>query len=330
MLRFVFLAGFVLCLSMLSTASCGGDDETGSGGSGNTGNTMGGNGAGGAVGGTMMTGGGGGVPALGCDADAKCKASEPCACQDCWLEPKCASTANCNDDGMCTEQEGCHCADCSNLGECDDYCLDCHAYLTYYTDPATICNPGSQALYDALDDCACTSICVTECAQNFCNSQLPSQACIDCIDMSCKPQYDACFADIEPFVQCNPVTNEPCNETADQEHCDRVLVGDEVVGWQCNLRTQDALLCDACNYNFGGTYCFRGHTCGDGLGDISVTGTCARYCCDDGDCGTGTCLKGVFSSADPDVGICDTQVGGAGCDAPADAPSLGSCVSITP
>jgi hypothetical protein len=134
---------------------------------------------------------------------------------------------------------------------------------------------------------------------------------------------------VKPDVRCNPVTSEPCNATADQEHCDRVVVGDKIAGFHCFLRAHDALLCDACNYNFGGDYCARGHTCGDGLGDVALTGTCGRYCCDDGDCGTGTCLKGVFADADPDLGICETQVGGPGCDAPAAAPSLGSCVALT-
>lgn len=330
LVQFARVSGLFALLMLLVTASCG-DDDGGSGasGAGNAGTTTSDGGAGGS-GGTTTTGTGG--MGLDCVDDGKCKSSEPCACGDCWLEQACNSDPNCIDDGTCGGQEGCFCADCVDEPVCADYCIDCHRYLTYYTDPEAICAAGgSKQLYDALESCACNTVCVTECASSFCAGQSPTQTCTDCLAQSCDTEWAACDADIKPFVKCNPVTAEPCNLTADQEHCDRIYVGDEVGGFRCFLRTHDAQLCDACNYNFGSTsYCAAGHTCGDGLGGLVDTGTCGRYCCDDGDCGTGTCLKGAFDTVDPDLGVCDTTIGGAGCDAPAEAASAGSCIDLAP
>jgi hypothetical protein len=68
--------------------------------------------------------------------------------------------------------------------------------------------------------------------------------------------------------------------------------------------------------------CLGGFTC--------LYGQCARYCCDDGDCGTGVCdPTNAFG-----VGVCVTAVSVDGgmpapaCDAPATSPSLGKCVTV--
>ena len=74
---------------------------------------------------------------------------------------------------------------------------------------------------------------------------------------------------------CNPVTNAPC-DTAAGESCD---FGSD--GFVCYPAPNDAKLCEECDQS-NGPYCAPGHTC---LED----GGCAKYCCDDGDCGTGTC-----------------------------------------
>jgi len=74
---------------------------------------------------------------------------------------------------------------------------------------------------------------------------------------------------------CNPVTNEPC-DTAAGEACDF-----SSSGFACYPAPNDQKLCEECD-QMNGPYCAGGHTC---LED----GGCAKYCCDDGDCGTGTC-----------------------------------------
>ena len=58
-------------------------------------------------------------------------------------------------------------------------------------------------------------------------------------------------------------------------------------------------------------------------------GKCARYCCNDGDCGGGKCDMSTVSQG---VGLCVTTAPDAGvnpaCNAPAMAPSMGSCFMI--
>lgn len=76
--------------------------------------------------------------------------------------------------------------------------------------------------------------------------------------------------------QCNPVTNEPC-DTKSGESCDF----DGNTGYICYPPPNDAKVCEACD-NSNGPYCGPGLSC---LQD----GGCAHYCCNDGDCGTGTC-----------------------------------------
>lgn len=75
---------------------------------------------------------------------------------------------------------------------------------------------------------------------------------------------------------CNPVTNEPC-DTGAGEACDHAGGGK----FQCYAAPNDAKLCEACDA-MGGPYCEGGHTC-------HPDGGCAKFCCNDGDCGTGTC-----------------------------------------
>ncbi|MEZ4301708.1 MAG: hypothetical protein R3B70_42630, partial [Polyangiaceae bacterium] len=87
--------------------------------------------------------------------------------------------------------------------------------------------------------------------------------------------------------ECNPVTNEGC-DTAAGEACD--VSAD---GFVCYPDGNTQSLCDECGVT-GSDYCLGGMTC---------VGKCAKFCCDDGDCGTGTCTKGGF--ADPAVGFCE-------------------------
>jgi hypothetical protein len=100
-------------------------------------------------------------------------------------------------------------------------------------------------------------------------------------------------------IECNPVTNEPCN-TGAGEACDTVVDQDsgDVIGFTCYPAPNDGLLCETCD-TAAGEYCAGTMTCaGDETGQL-----CLRYCCDDGDCGSGTCQKGGFA-VDPDVGLC--------------------------
>jgi hypothetical protein len=98
-----------------------------------------------------------------------------------------------------------------------------------------------------------------------------------------------------PGIECNPVTNEPCTAGMDLV-CD--IAGS--VGFKCWPTARPGELCDDCNQG-GMMFCGAGMTC------VGVH-ACARYCCEDGDCGSGTCVKELegadwFPQA-PGLGLC--------------------------
>ncbi|HZO15537.1 MAG TPA: hypothetical protein VFB62_19830 [Polyangiaceae bacterium] len=106
------------------------------------------------------------------------------------------------------------------------------------------------------------------------------------------PSGGACAA---TGFECNPVTNEPC-DTAAGEACD--IAGIE--GFQCYPPPNDTALCKACDQD-AGPWCRGGATC---LG----VDRCAKYCCNDSDCGEGSCVKTMgdvpwFEQA-PELGLC--------------------------
>jgi hypothetical protein len=327
-------AGVVALGMVMAGGACGGDDPsfggsgpgtgTGTGTATGTETGMGGSGTGTASG--TGTGAGGGDM---CDPDNRCQegsSPEFCACRDCWVKEQCNEQSNCNNDGQCTQKEGCFCDDCASLPECQDYCVSCEEYLTYYSSTDALCT-GSDALWQALDSCACGSSCAAECDLTLCNGLGPSAECQTCIDENCLSQWDACQADKVERVLCNPVTNEGC--AAQNVRCDR-LINSALPqnGFQCYLNNT-VEVCDSCVYQFGSnSYCAGGTTCVDANGGLTEAGTCAQYCCTDGDCGTGSCVKGAFLS---DVGVCfDGAGGGAGmveCMPPMEPPSMGSCVT---
>ncbi len=117
-------------------------------------------------------------------------------------------------------------------------------------------------------------------------------------------------------AHCNPVTNAPC---ATGEACDASNMGT----FECFPPPNDGKLCGACDNS-------KGPFCGGGLGCAQKK--CAKYCCDDGDCGTGgKCTKsdanGPFWPG-VNVGICLDATMAAACMAPAMSPSKGSCVTV--
>ena len=117
-------------------------------------------------------------------------------------------------------------------------------------------------------------------------------------------------------AHCNPVTNTGC---ATGEACDAEKAGT----FECFAPPNDTPVCKPCD-NMAGPFCQGGYACGAANG-------CAKYCCDDGDCGSGTCMK---TNANGDalwpgvsVGLCLDGAGNAACDVPAVAPSMGACIT---
>lgn len=110
-----------------------------------------------------------------------------------------------------------------------------------------------------------------------------------------------------PVLSCNPVTNEPCDTQAN-EACDFNGNG----GFEC-FPGNSAGLCEPCG---DGMWCLGGLTC------TNEDQKCAKFCCDDADCGSGTCKKDPVI---PEIGICITAAMTSDCEAPLVSPSLGGC-----
>jgi hypothetical protein len=189
-------------------------------------------------------------------------------------------------------------------------------------DPAGACGACVDAkCCDQVVACANDSDCV-DCFNgaaadpSICTASTVYQALYTCEQTnSC---VDPCTP-VPPTSACNPVTSAECTTAGDS--CD--LASDQT--YQCFDSATEAL-CAACDYSTP-KYCAPGMFC---LADDTGVGQCARYCCADTDCGTGTCDKTNFPGG---VGIC-VAAGDAGtpkpsCDAPKVSPSGGSCFSLT-
>jgi hypothetical protein len=330
------IAGISTATVVLAAGACGGDDS-GTGGSGTgtgtgTGTASGTEtGTGGSTTGTPTGGEGAGSP-FNCDDNNRCELGndpEDCVCNDCWVKSQCNEAANCVNDGMCSQEEGCFCEDCSATPECQGYCLSCEEYVTYYSTTQFFC-AGSEALFQGLDNCACGGPCAADCGGNHCLGNTPDQACLTCMEETCTAPYDACLGDKVERNYCNPVSGEGCTAVLNAR-CDWIRNANPKLqdnGFQCFLGV-DEQVCSACDYtNASAGKCEKNSTCVDAAGQFADQGNCAKYCCNDADCGTGSCVKGQFTG---DVGVCfDGAGGGAGieCMPPTEAPSMGSCVTI--
>ena len=120
-----------------------------------------------------------------------------------------------------------------------------------------------------------------------------------CMPPATAPSMGSCVM-IDANNVCNPVTNEGCDTMAGAA-CD---VG--MNGFQCypDGNTQD--VCQDCGVT-GTDYCKAGSTC---------LVQCAKYCCDNSDCGGGVCTKtldgmAIFGGA-PNLGVCAEGMGGTG------------------
>ena len=102
------------------------------------------------------------------------------------------------------------------------------------------------------------------------------------------PSGGACITNVD----CNPVTNAPCDGGAG-EACD---VGAN--GFQCYPAPppNTAGLCESCDDN--AVACKPGSTCVT----MNQPSTCAKFCCDDGDCAGGHCDTQTLGLAP--VGVC--------------------------
>jgi hypothetical protein len=133
---------------------------------------------------------------------------------------------------------------------------------------------------------------------------------LQCTILASAGSMGACVTETSPDasvpVTCNPVTNEPC---AAGEACDVSVneTGSGLVGFTCYPPPppNTVALCGACDDQ--SVACVGGSTCW-AVNNGAPTGSCAKYCCTDADCGSGTCtsvLEGaaVFPAV-PGLGLC--------------------------
>lgn len=188
--------------------------------------------------------------------------------------------------------------DCTGLGT-DSFDEACGLCLEENCCAELIEWGGIGDLTTELNDCGVAN-CPTECLP-------PVQGVVGAPECSAPPgpqAAGACVTVADP-INCNPVTNEPC-DTAGGEACDNTGAG-----FECFGPPNDTDTCDTCD-NANGPWCKPGATC------IGNGGTqCAKYCCDDSDCGPGVCFKvddtgaQVFPQS-PELGVCVDNGGGTG------------------
>jgi len=165
---------------------------------------------------------------------------------------------------------------CSELSACLDE-AECTACLLDPNADPNVCS--ANAAMTTLRTCSLPA-CPT------CGNQTTGDAFCDAPDAT--PSAGSCGAPSDTSGVCNPITNEGC---AAGESCDI-----SPNGFVCYDSGNTHAICEDCGAAGDNVFCVEGLTC---------IGKCAKFCCDDGDCGDGTCQKGAFM-ANPEVGYCVT------------------------
>lgn len=167
------------------------------------------------------------------------------------------------------------------------------------------CCAQAAACYDDAGCASCASESPPDAGACTADSDAGWGALLACVRTNCASE---CF----PASQCNPVTNDGCIPPS---ACD--LDQDGV--YICFTPATSSALCGECS-NANGPPCDATLHCLE----TGVSGVCARYCCDDGDCAGGTCDMTLVPGG---VGLCRTggDAGSPVCDAPSVAPSMGQC-----
>ena len=211
--------------------------------------------------------------AAGCIADSS--TTEPggeAACDDLLVQERCfdcLETSCCEEVRTCIDdREDGGCAAC--IGGDADACTKAKAALALY-------------------------VCLVQGCQVECGPDAPGPQC----DAPAKPSSKGSCVKLDDAATCNPVTNEGCDAEAG-EVCDY-----DKGRYLCYPAPNDQKVCEACGPDAG--FCGAGMTCFQsvsiGAEGLVVSGACGRACCDDGDCGAGTCQQKVDVSGGS-VGVC--------------------------
>jgi hypothetical protein len=206
------------------------------------------------------------------------------------------------------------CTKCAEEKCCDEVAAcsaswECMACMQPSSAKPDVCN-GALDVVDAL----------TTCLETTCRAQCPlSPLIFAAADPECDvppfPSFGSCVT-VGDSVECNPVTSAGCDTDAGAS-CDSFDPADKTVSYSCYPAGNVREVCEPCGFNLL-DFCSPGNTC---------AGTCARYCCDDGDCGpgecdfgwvydlwygkpptcanVGICVKRATGTQPPDAGPCD-------------------------
>lgn len=186
---------------------------------------------------------------------------------------------------------GGECAPCAESFCCDwiAACFDTGGCVDCVADPSTCSfSPSGAEFADALFQClwsSCSDTCFSATQrQAACDAFLPGGS------------DGACFTVDNQTSFCNPVKADDCGDIG---VCD---VGTNAL-FECVPKPiSSAGPCKPCGAS---GFCDPGYACVDGL--------CARYCCDDSDCGSGHCDQTLPDAApDAAIGLCMQGGGGQG------------------
>lgn len=209
----------------------------------------------------------------------------------------CDAPADAPSNGACftglKQPPACPHPDMDGGTDADGGALDCSSLFQQPTACGT-CLMGTCC--QELSDCQANTACWT--CFNDQTGQDPScqdQTAIDLLDKITLCANGCCTADcFDPG--CNPVTNDGCDTEAG-EACDLASSGDFIC-FPAEAGPNDTPICETCS-NESGPFCEPTHHCNE---DTDGNGACARYCCDDGDCGAnGKCDT---SGLQDGVGLC--------------------------
>jgi hypothetical protein len=209
-------------------------------------------------------------------------------------EPICTADSDCKILGrpVCDGSSGicCECltsADCKSAAkpQCNDQgvCVPCLSNEDC-KDPAA---PACNTLFNECVECNSNTDCKDK-EKPLCAFQACTKPTTPACDLPAEPPPPGSCVTLDNINQCNPITNEGCSPGL---ACD--LGG---AGFQCFGGSNILDLCQTCDAN-PGVYCKPTMTC------LASSGKCTRYCCEDGDCGAGTCDKTTLFGV-PQVGVC--------------------------
>ena len=186
------------------------------------------------------------------------------------IAPSCADPIFPGNGAICDQCIRDHC--CAPAVAClgEAACAEC----VRAHDP-DVCGAVGQEFYD-----------FNQCWATYC----AGEACfpgVDCNAPVTAPSGGSCFT-FGVNDQCNPITADGCNPG------DSCLASS--AGFYCAGYPVSHGLCEACD-NPTGIVCGPMYSC-------FFNTSCARYCCNDGDCGGGTCLFDISQNPHTEVGLC--------------------------